>query len=151
MTLPMKPTPHTFSAALIVALLVGCAAHEPVKPLSAPTIAKPGQRAVTVSDADTGATITLEVGQTLDVRLFTNPTTGLDWSLVDFKPGVLTASGPNFERDTRTVNLEDAAMGWTVWRFTPRTAGSTTLTFDQRRPRTVQPATQTLSYQVIVK
>jgi len=53
----------------------------------------------TVTDADNGKTVTIKMGDVLEVRLSSNPTTGYEWSLLKLSgqsstkpaPGVLGA------------------------------------------------------------
>ena len=137
--------------AFAAATLVACAV--PDKPQAPPptvSVARPGQHLVTVSDTDAGAAVTLASAQELVVRLPIEPVAGLEWSLVDLTPGVLTLAGSRFERPLRSPNGEES-RGTTVWRFTPQAAGVIALRFELRRPRSLQLATQTIVYDVTVK
>jgi predicted secreted protein len=109
-----------------------------------------GQHVLTVTDANSGAIVMLEATQALMVRLPVGTTSGLEWSLVDLKPGVVSAVGPKFERALRNTNSEEAA-GDSVWRVKPESAGTVTLSFELRRPHTLLPAAQTVRYDVTVK
>lgn len=148
----MTPTLRTWSGlALVATLLAACATSE--KPKAAPpppAVASPGQRVVTVSDANAGAGVTLEPAQELVVRLPIEAAKGLEWSLATLKPGVLTVESTKFERALRNTNVEEAA-GATVWHFRPQASGVVTLSFELRRPHTLQPPSQTVSYDVTVK
>ena len=135
--------------ALAVALLAGCAAADKAPPPVA-VLQGPGQAALTVSEENSGARIVLEPGQALRVRLALVVSTGLEWSLVEPKPGVLVEAGSRFERAQPNVSTE-AAAGAQVWQFKPQAAGSVALRFELRRPRNVAPAVQTVSYDVTVK
>ncbi len=154
----MIPTLRTWSGltlalalAFTVAVLVACAAPEkpPAPPPVAP-VAGSGQRLITVSDANAGAAVTLEPAQELVVRLPIEGAGGLEWSLVDLKPGVLTVLSSKFERALRNTNVEEAA-GASVWHFRPQAAGALTLKFDLRRPHSLQAPVQTVVYDVTVK
>ena len=148
----MPPTLRTWSGLTLVAmLLAACASSDkPKAPPPPATVASPGQRVVTVSDANAGAGVTLESAQELVVRLPTGAATGLEWSLVDLKPGVLAVQSTRFERALRNTNVEEAA-GATVWHFRPQASGAVTLSFELRRPHSLQPPSQTVSYAVTVK
>ena len=146
----MTLTLRTWSGlTLAAALLAACATPEKPK-APPPPVAAVGQRLVAVSDANAGAAVTLESAQELVVRLPTEGAAGLEWMLVDPKPGVLTLLSSKFERALRNTNVEEAA-GATVWHFRPQAAGSVALKFELRRPRSLQPPTQTVGYDVTVK
>jgi len=109
-----------------------------------------GGRSITVGDDKSGASIELEPAQELVVRLPLLATTGREWSLVDLAPGVLSVQSTSFERASRDTNIFEAA-GSSVWHFKPVAAGTVTLRFDLRRPRSLDPAVQTVTYAVTVK
>ena len=138
---------------MALALLAGCGtAEKKAKPEVAPPslIQAPGQATLTVSADNAGAGIVLERTQALVVRLPLVFTTGLEWSLVDMKPGVLASQGQKFERLPRNVDLNEVG-GTSVWRLVPEAAGSVALNFQLRRPHSLVPATQTVTYNVTVK
>jgi predicted secreted protein len=151
--------------ALVLGLLGGCsmfglspsAAPKPgaAAAASAPAprpvlIQNTGGRSITVADDNSGAGIVLEPTQELVVRLPLLATTGREWSLVDLVPGVMAVQSTSFERAARDTNIGEAA-GSSVWRFKPIAAGTVTLRFDLRRPRSLDPAVQTVTYAVTVK
>ena len=103
-----------------------------------------------MTEANNGANVTLESTQELVVSLPLAPTNGLEWSVVDLAPGVLTPTGARFERDPRSSSTGEA-NGMSVFHFKPQAAGRATLTFDLRRPRSLLPAVQTMVYRVTVK
>jgi predicted secreted protein len=89
--------------------------------------------------------------QELQVRLATKGTSGHVWSLVEMAPGVLAQQGPSaFERESLVSNVGQAA-GFEVFRFKPVAAGATSLKFEFRRPRDLDPAIQLASFTVSVK
>lgn len=113
-------------------------------------------RAVTVSDADSGAPIALAASQPLSVRLATTVVGGLEWSLVEQQPAGVLAVVPApggaasvFERALRGTDID--AAGDVVWRFRPLAAGTTSLRFELRRPRTLDPAERVVTYIVTVR
>ena len=149
MTLFSRVAGLTLAAA---ALLAACSAPGLPKatPPPPPPVAHPGARLVTVSDANAGASVTLDAAQELVVSLPIGVAAGLEWSLVDLKPDVLTLSSSKFERG-RSDMSDQEGDGAIVWHFKPKTAGTVTLTFDLRRPRSVLPAVRTVIYNVTVQ
>ena len=138
--------------ALAAALLAACSTADKPKepPPPPPVVGSPGQLSVKVTDANAGANVTLERGQALVVNLPIRITTGLEWSLVDLKPGVLTVLGSAFERSTIAVD-DSQAGGTMMWRLKPEAAGAVKLSFELRRPHRLEAAVQTISYDVTVK
>ena len=131
-------------AGAAVLLLVACAAPQrpqlDVNPFG-----------VQVRAEHSGSGITLEREQELVVRLASSVNENQEWSLVDFVPGVLTGpSAPAFEREPRSSSFNDAS-GAAVWRFKPAAAGTVTLKFDYRHPRSLEPASRTVNYIVTVR
>ncbi|HKX39787.1 MAG TPA: protease inhibitor I42 family protein [Burkholderiaceae bacterium] len=95
--------------------------------------------------------VELRQDQELQVRLATKGTTGHVWSLTEMAPGVLAQQGPSrFERESLVSNIGQAA-GFEVFRFKPAAPGATTLKFELRRPRDLDPAIQLASFAVSVK
>ncbi len=130
----------------VLMLVVACAA--PLPPRPPPQTSAFG---VQVAAEHSGSIITLEREQTLLVRLATNVSQNREWSLVDFVPGVLTGpAAPVFERDPRGSNF-DGTSGAAVWHFKPAAAGTVTLKFEYRHPRTLAPAIQTVNYTITVR
>ena len=106
---------------------------------------------VHVGAEHSGSGITLEPEQELVVRLATSVSQNREWTLVDFAPGVLTGpTAPVFEREPLSSNFSGAS-GAAVWHFKPAAAGTVTLKFDYRHPRTLDPAARTVSYTVTVR
>jgi hypothetical protein len=129
-------------AALV--LLTACA----TPPRPEPAVDRYG---VNVAAEHSGASITLAPGQELVVRLTTIASHTSEWSLVDFKPGVLEGqTAPKFEREIEANNPLQA-VGFEIWRFRPLGAGTVTLKFDYRPMRTLDPASQTVTYTVTVR
>jgi predicted secreted protein len=147
----MSPIPHAWSGlAVAAALLAACSTPAPKPPPPPSLVQNPGHRVLVVTDANAGATVVLESAQTLTVRLPLGATSGLEWSLVDLQPGVVSAIGPKFERALRNTNSGEDA-GDSVWQLTPVAAGAVTLNFALRPTRSLQPAVQTVRYDVTVK
>ncbi len=136
---------------LSLVLLAACAtAERPKPPVVQSVVQSPGQKSVAVSGEQSGASIILEPAQELVVNLPIDGTAGREWTLVDLKPGVLVASGSKFERALRNANV-DEADGATVWRFRAEAPGTVALRFDLRRPHSLLPAVQTVSFSVTVR
>ena len=137
---------------LAAALLAACSTTDAPKAPAPPTpvVGSPGQLAVKVTEANAGASVTIERGQTLVVNLPIRITTGFEWSLVGLKPGVLTSLGPTFERSAIAVD-DSQAGGTMMWRLQPEAAGAVKLSFELRRPRRLEAAVQTITYDVTVK
>lgn len=91
----------------------------------------PANRTVTVSDSDRGRTIELVVGDTLQVRLRGNPTTGFQWSTVAADSNVVRAAGmPQFISEKDLVG----SPGTEAWRYVAVMQGSTRLELAYQRP-----------------
>jgi predicted secreted protein len=138
---------------MATALLAACSTAQKAPPAAAAApsvVPNAGRKAVNVSESQSGAAVVLERGQQLVVTLPLSATSGYRWSPVDLKPGVIAAIGSTFERASRDVSNDEAA-GAEVWRFTPEAAGTVSLRLELRRPRSLELATQTVSYTVTVK
>jgi hypothetical protein len=131
-------------AAVTLLLFSACAAP----PRAQPEVDAFG---VHVAAEHSGSSVTLEREQALVVRLNTLVSDNAEWSLVDFSPGVLAApAAPRFQRGLRASNVNEAS-GAVAWRFLPAVAGTVVLKFDYRRPRSLEPALQSVSYTVTVR
>ena len=88
--------------------------------------------AVSVTDANDGESVAIEVGQELEVSLPANPSTGFGWTIAIDDPSVLEqVSQPEFASDS--VGTVGAGGVLTI-RFIGRAAGSTELRLDYERP-----------------
>ena len=137
-----------------LALLGACATGDKPKPVVVQSVIQaPGKAHVTASDANNGASIALEAAQELHVELSLSAyevANNMDWSVIELKPGVLTALGSRFERTGRDTNPTESD-GSTVWRLKPQAPGRVTLTFGLRRAYSVGAPTRTASFEVTVK
>lgn len=103
----------------------------------APLIDDPALAMITVSAAQTGATIDLDYGerQRLAIRLEGHRSAGFTWLLTDLTGGVLETVGA---APTVTANAEDAgrlgAGGVEHWTFRPVRTGDALIRFEYRRP-----------------
>lgn len=137
--------------AVLLVVLTGCASGDKLKPVAAqPLVKAVGQRSLAVTEVQAGADIELGLEQELVVRLATSGKGDREWSLVDLAPGVLTATGPRFQRDLVGTTAGDAA-GQSIWRLRPSATGSVNVRFEYRRPRSTEPATAVVTYAVTVR
>ena len=113
---------------------------------------KPPPPPVTVSAAQTGASVELAANQDLVVRLPSNPTTGYRWIYVEPKDAVLRVDGPSTFESTQTAGGVVGAGGTEVWKLAPLKPGLQQLRFEYRRPweQGVAPS-QIATYAVTVK
>jgi inhibitor of cysteine peptidase len=103
---------------------------------------------VTASDAD--KPIQVSVGQTLQVRLASNPTTGYSWN-VQQTPPELELEHSAYTADAQGKNLPGSG-GYQTIEFAAKFAGTPELKLEYRRPweKDVAPA-KTFSVTVTVK
>lgn len=102
---------------LIVALAAGCA----------PAPAGSAEEMLVEKDAG-GGTVTLSVGQTLAVRLESNPTTGYGWHIIEVDEAILQSQGdPEYTQQETQDQQMVGVGGWEVLRFTALKSGTTTL------------------------
>lgn len=88
----------------------------------------------TLTESDNGSTITLAVGETLQVELPSNPTTGYSWKVTSNDADVLTPLGePQFALQARTTPMPGAG-GTQTFHFQAVGKGQTTLTLVYVRP-----------------
>ncbi|MDR0250073.1 MAG: protease inhibitor I42 family protein [Burkholderiales bacterium] len=143
---------NSFSAACIAALaimvLIGCASKptEPEKPLSLiyGTIA---------TEALNGASIPLEVGQQLEVRLQGNRSTGHQWVQIEPMRGMLRDASPRYEIPLPPEGSEPRVSvgGTEIFLFTAARPGVQVLVFEYRRSwETTQEASKKIYYQIVV-
>lgn len=76
--------------------------------------------------AASGAEVELAVGETLELRLPSNPTTGYSWSLTELDRSVLQPDGHHYHSECETPI--DGCGGEEQWFFTAEAAGRTPLT-----------------------
>ena len=110
---------------VVALLVVGCGAQErPAEPR--------GPLEVEVTGSASGASTSLVVGDVLVIELESNETTGYQWSFVEADPAVLTA--PDGQEYTPPSEAMPGAPGTSVWRFTAKAAGQTTVKLAYARP-----------------
>lgn len=138
--------------ALSVGLLAGCGMLDTERVIEKPkpTLVHGDSGAVTITDDQSGSPVDLRADQTLTVRLRFAGTTHSDWTLVDFKPGVLTPVGKtHFEHDATAAQYGEVA-GNQIWRFDATQPGQVALKFELRTAHSREPATGTATFDVTV-
>ena len=161
----MTPAPclHAPAAAVLLALAAACLAGCSVLGLPSlggddkgavkpppPTVSQPGRKVVLVGLDQAGARVELGLDQQLQVRLLTKAAAAPEWSLVGPVPSGVSVQGPKFELDARS-KVSGEIEGDTVWQIRPTAAGSVLLRFEYRRPRTTAPATQVVTFDVVIR
>ena len=120
-TLPARPVRPLVPWAvvgilLILVVLVGTQAIT--------SLLRASNQTITVSEPQAGSSVALQVGDTLEVSLESNPTTGYSWSVVQADPAILQSAGdPVFQPSSGLMG----AGGTVTHRFTTVGAGETTL------------------------
>ncbi|MCX8033300.1 MAG: protease inhibitor I42 family protein [Thermoleophilia bacterium] len=105
---------------------------------------------VKLTEADNGKTITIKVGQTIEVTLPGNPTTGYGWgaALADKDKALLEQVGEPVYTQDKTDGELVGAGGTYTFTFRAKAAGAATLKLTYARPwETVEPLA---TYQVTV-
>jgi len=104
-----------------------------------------------VTDSDNGNEIRLRTGETLTVRLESNPTTGFRWQVMEIDDSVLGQEGePEFKAAPGSGGLVGSGGEETI-RFKALGTGKTTLTLGYLRPWEEVPPSQTFRIQVVVE
>lgn len=110
-------------------VIKGCA----VLALAALMVASAGcDGATRLGDADNGSSITLAAGETLELVLTSNPTTGYSWSAAEV-PDCLEQEG-EAEYDSDALPGMMGAGGEDTWRFTAVEPGEGSLRLEYARP-----------------
>ena len=104
---------------------------------------------IKLTEKDAGSTVDMKVGDTLQVMLEGNPTTGYDWEMASGDEAVLEQLGAStFKADSDLVG----AGGQVTLRFKAVAAGQTTLQLVYHRPwETDEPPAETFEVTVIVE
>lgn len=126
------PRVHTWLALVLILLGVSCTARA---------------ETVNVGAAQSGASIDLRVGDTLVVRLDSNPSTGFDWAVVGSTAPALDLS----ERTYTTGGTALGAAGTVTYRFRAAAEGSTQLVIRYARSWESVPPERTFELTVRVR
>lgn len=86
-----------------------------------------------ITEADQGHTITLSVGQPLDIKLAGNPTTGYQWELSKTDVALLPLVSSSYVRDTSPAAMVGVG-GHYLFRFKAAAPGEVPLSLTYRRP-----------------
>jgi inhibitor of cysteine peptidase len=135
---------HLIAATAAMSLLTACGLFGPKKPPPPPPLS--------VTEANSGGSVTLARDQRLIVRLPSNPSTGYRWSLAQQAAGVLEPDGaPTYEQGS-TGSATTGAGGTETWKFVPTRAGEETLRLEYRRLWETDAApARVVSYKVTVR
>ena len=115
--------------------------------------ASTGNGPVKLTEADNGKTVTLKVGDEMQVMLAGNPTTGYTWttSPSDADKAVLQQQGDVAYAQQSTDPSVVGAGGTFTFTFKAAAAGQAAMKFDYARPFESVPPIQTFAVTVIVK
>jgi inhibitor of cysteine peptidase len=119
-------------ALALLTFVAGCAAKHmttSAPPHAPPPHAKPP---VMVTDSDADKPLQLSVGQTLQVRLASNPTTGYSWT-VQQTPTELQLGQSVYATGSQSKNMPGAG-GYQAIEFAAKFAGQGELKLEYRRP-----------------
>lgn len=127
--------PHITAAAVIIFLaavaLAGCGSGESGTTAGGGTGAS-GKDVVTIDEQAAGTSVNLKVGQTLQMVLEGNPTTGYEWTLEPPMGTSLKEGGVKVQPVTSDTNVVGAPSTYT-FSFTAEQPGSTDLNFLYKR------------------
>lgn len=100
--------------------------------------------------ADSGV-LSKKVGDTIVIRLESNPTTGYSWSLAEIPSDIIQKVSNIYEPLKTSGNIVGSG-GTEIWTFKAISKGNTTLTFQYARPWEKDvPPIKTETYQITVK
>ncbi|HEX9094243.1 MAG TPA: protease inhibitor I42 family protein [Coriobacteriia bacterium] len=114
---------------------LACARALALVPVLVLALSLPGcsSSVVKITETDAGKPVALSVGQTLEVTLLANPTTGFSWQVADASGGVLAAKGdPAYVQDPGPPLVGKG--GAQTFTFDAAKAGSGRLLMEYRRP-----------------
>jgi inhibitor of cysteine peptidase len=102
---------------------------------------------IVLDDSNNGSQITLNMGQTLSIRLEGNPSTGFGWEVLEINEAVLRQAGDiDFEAESDLPG----SPGIQVLHFEPVASGETDLELVYRRPWESEDPVETYLLRVIV-
>ena len=127
-TTPRRPSEARRAVAAFTTLLLAACAASPISGTAPAQPADGGPRAYDLRSAR----IDVRPGQTFELRLPSNPSTGYRWELVDPVPDAVRALGVSRIEPARG-NLV-GAPGQEVWTFEGARSGAGTIAFVYRRP-----------------
>jgi inhibitor of cysteine peptidase len=101
----------------------------------------------TITSQDNGSALTLQAGDSFQIQLPENPTTGYRWELGNWDEAVARKTRDQF---SQPATAQPGAGGEHVWEFVANSPGKTTLRLDSRRSWEAGSAAQTFSLTVRV-
>ena len=102
-----------------------------------------------VTGGDSSRVVNLKTGDTLVVRLDSNPSTGYSWDVSQGKADVLLQKSRVFERGA--PDSTPGTGGKDVWMFDAVKDGKQKLTFTYRRPWEKTTSAKTVWYSIVVQ
>jgi len=128
---------------LIVALTsAGCGGN------SSTSSDKPGTGLVRVTEANAGQSVKLDAGDTLEVTLTSNVTTGYHWEVIAVASGILQQAGPPVYVSDPNPEQRMGSGGKTTFDFKALTPGEADLKLNYMSPANEQSET---AYSITVK
>lgn len=107
-------------------------------------------RGVRLTGDDSGGSVTVPAGETFEVVLESNPTTGYSWGAVEIPDCVEQEGESEYESDAPPTMM--GAGGEETWRFTAVEPGEGTLLLEYRRPWEEEPdVAGTFEIEVVVE
>jgi inhibitor of cysteine peptidase len=117
-------TGRRFWGILFALCVMGAGCSQPHQAATAP-------QTLDLKEADNAATVQVSRGGEVRVTLDANATTGYSWTLARIDPGVLERTQQEY---VAPQTSRVGAGGREVWRFKARSAGTTPLRLEYRRP-----------------
>ena len=109
------------------------------------------EKFVDVDEDNNGKTIHVLPGETIRIKLRSNPSTGFSWALGPLEEGMLETSGESeFEADSHR-EYEVGYGGCEIWKFKAVQAGETEISLSYARPwEDERPAARTFRLHVVI-
>jgi inhibitor of cysteine peptidase len=102
----------------LLVILLGCARHSPA------------EHVMHLGSSANQTSISLAVGDEVELALPANPTTGYSWAIAECDTAVLKLESENYAQQSQAIG----AGGETTWRFTVIGPGTAALRLEYRRP-----------------
>jgi len=113
-------------------------------------IASGCERGVRLGEDDSGGSVTVPVGETFEIVLESNPTTGYSWGPAEVPDCVEQEGESEYDSDAPPTMM--GAGGEETWRFTAVETGEGTLRLEYRRPWEEEPdVAGTFEIEVVVE
>lgn len=114
-----KKTLFWMALALLVMLLMGCGAAS--------------SNDIQLVDTDNGGQVKIKQGQSINLRLEANPTTGFGWEVSQVDAQILTQKGEKAYEEAAKGKPVVGGGGWEIFHFDSLQKGDTTLTLIYHR------------------